>query len=71
MQNNNLEKVRHSLSHLMAQVVMEMWPEAKFAIGPVIANGFGVAILSTSIGLMTNKKAKQMNTGGEIICKVL
>ena len=38
---------------------------------PVIANGFGVAILSTSIGLMTNKKAKQMNTGGEIICKVL
>jgi threonyl-tRNA synthetase len=37
---NNLEKIRHSLSHLMAQVIMEMWPEAKLAIGPVIANGF-------------------------------
>jgi threonyl-tRNA synthetase len=37
---NNLEKIRHSLSHLMASAVMELFPEAKFAIGPVIDNGF-------------------------------
>jgi threonyl-tRNA synthetase len=38
--SNNLEKIRHSLSHLMAQAVQEFYPEAKLAIGPVIDNGF-------------------------------
>ncbi len=38
--SNNLEKIRHSLSHLMAQAVQELYPEAKLAIGPVIDNGF-------------------------------
>lgn len=37
---NNIEGVRHSLSHLMAQVVKEMWPGSLNAIGPVIENGF-------------------------------
>lgn len=36
----NLEKIRHSLSHLMAQAVLELFPDTKLAIGPVIANGF-------------------------------
>jgi small subunit ribosomal protein S8 len=30
----------------------------------------GVAILSTSKGLMTNRKARQMKMGGEILCHV-
>ena len=38
---------------------------------PIIENGYGIAILSTSSGIMTNKKAKQMNVGGEIICTVV
>jgi threonyl-tRNA synthetase len=38
--SNNLEKIRHSLSHLMAQAVLEMSPDAKLAIGPVIDKGF-------------------------------
>ena len=35
-----LHKVRHSLSHLLAAAVLEKWPKAKLAIGPVIDNGF-------------------------------
>jgi len=37
---------------------------------PVILNGMGVAIISTSSGLMTNKQAKRAGVGGELICKI-
>ncbi|MDD5342272.1 MAG: threonine--tRNA ligase [Patescibacteria group bacterium] len=37
---NSLEKIRHSASHLLAMAVLEKFPEAKLAIGPVIENGF-------------------------------
>lgn len=37
---------------------------------PRILNGLGVAIVSTSKGVMTGKKAKQLNVGGEVICYV-
>ena len=33
-------------------------------------NGLGIAILSTSKGLMTDKEAKNQNVGGEVICYV-
>jgi threonyl-tRNA synthetase len=36
----NLEKIRHSLSHVMAQAVLEFWPKAKLGMGPAIENGF-------------------------------
>lgn len=35
-----LELLRHSCAHLMAQAVSRLYPEAKFAIGPVIEDGF-------------------------------
>ena len=35
-----LEIIRHSTSHLMAQAVKELFPEAKVTIGPAIENGF-------------------------------
>jgi threonyl-tRNA synthetase len=35
-----LEKIRHSLAHLLAMAVLEKFPEAKLGIGPVIENGF-------------------------------
>lgn len=38
--NNDLGTMRHSLSHIMAAAVRELWPEVKFAIGPAIDNGF-------------------------------
>ena len=37
---------------------------------PRVLNGLGVNIVSTSKGLMTGKKAKRENLGGEIICNV-
>ncbi len=40
MENQNLETMRHSASHLLAAVIMELWPETKLAIGPAIENGF-------------------------------
>jgi threonyl-tRNA synthetase len=35
-----LEIKRHSLAHIMATALKEMWPKIKFAIGPAIENGF-------------------------------
>jgi small subunit ribosomal protein S8 len=35
-----------------------------------ILNGMGISILSTSKGIMTDKKAKKENMGGELICNV-
>ena len=32
--------LRHSTAHVMAQAVLHLWPEAKIAIGPAIADGF-------------------------------
>jgi small subunit ribosomal protein S8 len=32
--------------------------------------GLGIAILSTSVGLMTNKKAEEIGLGGEVICHI-
>lgn len=37
---------------------------------PRILNGLGVAIVSTSKGVMTGKKAQQLNVGGEVVCYV-
>ena len=37
---------------------------------PRVLNGMGIAILSTSRGVMSNKKAKLLNIGGEILCQV-
>ena len=37
---NKLEILRHSVSHVLAMAVLEMFPEAKFAIGPAIEDGF-------------------------------
>ncbi|MCK9273721.1 MAG: 30S ribosomal protein S8 [Syntrophales bacterium] len=37
---------------------------------PVVLNGFGISIISTSRGIITDKEARAMNVGGEIICNV-
>ena len=37
---------------------------------PRVLNGLGVAILSTSKGVMTDKEARTQNVGGEILCYV-
>ena len=37
---------------------------------PKVMNGLGVAIVSTSKGIMTDKKARQLNVGGEVLAFV-
>ena len=37
---------------------------------PRVLNGMGISILSTSKGVMSNKKAKLRKVGGEVICQV-
>ena len=37
---SDLYRIRHSVAHIMAQAVLEMFPEAKYTIGPPIENGF-------------------------------
>jgi threonyl-tRNA synthetase len=39
-EKDQLYKIRHSAAHVMAQAVLELYPEAKIAIGPPIENGF-------------------------------
>ena len=37
---------------------------------PRVLNGFGINILSTSKGVMTDKQARKMHVGGEILCSI-
>lgn len=37
---------------------------------PFVLNGYGLAIISTNQGLMTDKKARENKLGGEVICEV-
>lgn len=49
-------------------------PSRKFYVGQKdmskLTRGFGYLILSTSRGVMTDKKAKQVGVGGEVICRI-
>jgi threonyl-tRNA synthetase len=38
--SRDIDKLRHSCSHIMAQAVKELWPEIKVTIGPAIETGF-------------------------------
>ncbi len=40
MKQDKIHNIRHSLSHIMAMAILEKDPKAKYAIGPVIENGF-------------------------------
>jgi small subunit ribosomal protein S8 len=37
---------------------------------PRVINGLGIAILSTSIGVISDKEARQNNVGGEVLCYI-
>jgi len=47
------------------QRIYSSWKEMKR-----IRGGYGIAIISTSKGLMTNKEARKQKLGGEIICEI-
>jgi len=39
-QMTELERIRHSCAHVMATAILRLWPEAQFAYGPPVENGF-------------------------------
>ena len=39
-ENEKLDRIRHSMAHVMAEAVLQIFPDAKVAIGPSIENGF-------------------------------
>src|SRR5512141_1799792 len=39
-EESHLYKIRHSAAHIMAQAVLEMFPDGKVSIGPPVENGF-------------------------------
>jgi len=39
-QMTELERLRHSASHVLATAILKIWPEAQFAAGPPVENGF-------------------------------
>ena len=39
-QMTDLERVRHSAAHVMATAILRIWPDAQFAYGPPVENGF-------------------------------
>jgi len=36
----DLERLRHSCAHVLATAILRIWPEAQFAAGPPVENGF-------------------------------
>src|SRR6058998_632000 len=36
----DIERLRHSASHILATAILRLWPEAQFAAGPPVENGF-------------------------------
>src|SRR5213080_377185 len=39
-QMTDIERLRHSTAHILATAVLKIWPEAQFAAGPPVDNGF-------------------------------
>ncbi len=37
---------------------------------PMVRNGLGITVVTTSKGVMTDTKAREMNVGGEVLCQV-
>lgn len=60
---NDLKTLRHTTSHVMAQAIKRIWPNAKLAIGPAIENGFYYDFdLDENLGTDDLKKIeKEMN----------
>src|SRR5438552_15910502 len=40
LQMTDLERLRHSTAHVLATAILKIWPDAQFAAGPPVENGF-------------------------------
>lgn len=67
-------KYHDSGAHVMSNIQCVSRPGRRVYIKagniPVVRSGMGLAILSTSKGLMSGNQAKESNVGGELICKI-
>lgn len=64
---NNAEPVIHTLKRIST-------PGRRIYVGaknlPYVFNNLGIAVISTSQGLMTNKEARAKKIGGEVLCEI-
>ena len=59
-----------AIKHIERVSTPGLWQYADVENMPRVLNGFGIAILSTSKGVITDKEAKELGVGGEVICYV-
>ncbi len=64
---NNGVNVIEGLKKISKPGIRQYFESAKL---PRVKNGLGVAVVSTSKGMMTDKQARQLNIGGEVICEI-
>lgn len=66
----NPETKLSAISHLSRVSKPGLRKYTKSTDAPRVMNGLGIAILSTSKGVMTDKQARTENVGGEVLCYV-
>ncbi|MBT3338243.1 MAG: threonine--tRNA ligase [Anaerolineae bacterium] len=76
-EDSELYRVRHSAAHVMAQAVMDIFPEAKYTIGPPVENGFYYdfdlprTLTPEDMKLIQKKMRKTLSGKHEFLKKVL
>lgn len=75
-ETNDLYKIRHSLAHVLAWAVKELYPDAKPAIGPVIDNGFyydfdDLVISEADLPALEAKMKQLIKSGGRVDKRIL
>ena len=67
-------KYGENQTHVIQEIKRVSKPSRRVYVGAcdikAVYNGLGVAILSTSKGILTDKQARKENVGGEIICNI-
>ena len=77
MSEKKLDTVRHSMSHVMAEAVLQMFPDAKIAIGPAIENGFYYdfdlprSLKEEDLSEIEERMKKIITSKTEFVCKVV
>ncbi len=66
----NPETKENAITHLERVSTPGLRQYANVDAMPRVLNGLGVAIVSTSKGVMTDKEARKQNVGGEVLCYV-
>ena len=70
LQNKRIEEQQKAMKKLIRISKPGLRKYADSKTLPRVINGLGIAILSTSKGVITDKEARNLNVGGEVICHV-